>query len=486
MIASSQRSARTTTASPVMLYAAVAFGLVYLAVLAIVSGTLPLRANEILPLYTFQTGSWHDSSRWIAMIPGSTAGFSFSQWPIVITLGHSPLVARIVSIACAVASLAVLWRIAKFAGIRMRLAVLIIFALLPVQFMAASTARAPEESVFLLLLATLFFLRLSVNPSVGKAVAYAVLLTATIYTDAFSYVPALGYLLFFFRFVARPVQRKAIWFALPGTIIPLLAYLPYYQWSAPKVLPTTLPPATSPGSIAGQVWQGLAGNGLAGTAVLIILLIATVAALWPSFQPRFPVPWSNLVLRRNMAIFVLFGGALACVCFSAGYASATFTPVTTAEVLAVVPVLAVLSIAACEYFVPGRATPIFASILVAVLVAGSVLSDVNFTQSARTPDLQALADAAWGPLTASPDSCVVFVSEGLSRPLFFVLSPKLQNRECRNFFHKTVVLEIHPYVTAPSRDNALTFFRGLGFQPQQTKTIGNGSVITMTQKAAAP
>jgi hypothetical protein len=77
------------------------------------------------------------------------------------------------------------------------------------------------------------------------------------------------------------------------------------------------------------------------------------------------------------------------------------------------------------------------------------------------------------------DSCVVFVSQKSSRYLFEVFEPDLAKRECQNFFHKRVVLAIHPFVRPDQERDARVFLRGLDFAETHRDVLGDGKVITM-------
>lgn len=462
--------------------AGVIFGVLYLAVLAVVSSLLPLRPDEILGLYAFHSGSWTAAMHWIASLPGATVGYFVSQAPLVALFGQPPVIARLVSFVCGALCLLIVWQLAKFAGIRNLFAVLVVLAFMPTEFVSFMSARPAAESVFAALLALLLFLRLTEKPTILRAIVYAILLTGTIYINPFAYAPAVGCLLFFFRFVARRLERRAIWFILPGTVAPLLLYLPYYIWAAPQASRNTLGSAAIPGGISEQIWIALAGNSAVSGAVLAVIVAGALAAVWPSFQPRFPVEWSRAQLRRNVSIFVFLGGALSSIVFAAIYAQVNFTPVTPAEVIVALPLLVLLFFCAVEYFLGGQFVRVTVPVLAALVAISSMAADYQFTRNAKDPDIQLLADAAWSPLS-SLDSCVVFVSEGLSRPLFLALDPTLESRECMNFFHKTVVLEVQPYVRPNQRENALSFFRGLNFRIVRHQEIGGGSVITMRQSS---
>jgi hypothetical protein len=77
------------------------------------------------------------------------------------------------------------------------------------------------------------------------------------------------------------------------------------------------------------------------------------------------------------------------------------------------------------------------------------------------------------------DACVVFVSQRLSTYIFEVFEPGLEKYECQNFFHKRVILAIHPFVRPDQEQEARIYFRGLDFEETHRDVIGGGKVITL-------
>jgi hypothetical protein len=79
------------------------------------------------------------------------------------------------------------------------------------------------------------------------------------------------------------------------------------------------------------------------------------------------------------------------------------------------------------------------------------------------------------------DSCIVFLSEGLSKDLFVFFEPRLDHYECLNFFHRRVIIAIHPYVSAKERTDVASYFRALNFHEAERVPIGRGEVIVLQQ-----
>ena len=305
--------------------------------------------------------------------------------------------------------------------------------------------------MFISLAGALLFLRIVESPTIVRVCLYAMVLTAAIYTEPLAYAPAIGYLVFFFRFVARPQQRRTIWFLLPATFVPLFAYMPFYIWQAPQGVDQWLYATPIPHEPLAQAWQAITTAGI-GTALQLALLFAgAIAGAWVSFLPRYPVRWSDALLLKNIAAFCLFGGALAAIAAAVALSVANVASIDLSSIAPALPLLILVFATGLEYyrFGPKKWTllPAFAVALLAV----SILQDVQLARQ-RPPDLQALADATAPQLVG--DSCVVFVSEHMSRAVFMTLRPELASRECVQFFHRRIVLAVHPYVRPAQLEDA--------------------------------
>jgi len=96
-----------------------------------------------------------------------------------------------------------------------------------------------------------------------------------------------------------------------------------------------------------------------------------------------------------------------------------------------------------------------------------------------TEDVRAEAEAI--PAALQGDSCVVFVSEQLSKPLFLVFQPELARHECTNFAHHRVVLASHPYVREEQQQDVESYFQALNFAPVKRIRLGGGQVLVLDQ-----
>jgi hypothetical protein len=121
---------------------------------------------------------------------------------------------------------------------------------------------------------------------------------------------------------------------------------------------------------------------------------------------------------------------------------------------------------------------IAASTLVGLFLLCCIVSGVGYLQS-HPDDMQGEAVAISQRLTSN--SCVVFLSEGLSRSLFVLFEPELSKYECLNFFHHRVIVAVHPYVGAKDRMDVTSYFRALNFQQKERVQMGRGEILVFEQ-----
>lgn len=445
----------------------------YALLLAIGIGVLPLRIPEALQMIGALRHSVALFFAWIPQAPGSAPLNYIVQLPSVLLLGASRWGARLPSLLFGVASCYLFWRIAKRIPLRWPNLALAVFAVLPSHYMAATDGLPAEQALFLLLLATEFFFRLIDAPSVQWAVWYGVALTLAIYTQRYSYLPALGYLLALFAFVIGAPQRRAIWFALGPTIAPALLFLPYYLWARTQVHPRWVsPPAApdAPSSIYLQALQQLASGGALGYIVSALLIIGLVAGVWSLLRV------APAAVPRNLRIFCMAGGAVLTILVVLAVDVWNGYAFISEQVLWAMPGLIISSFAGLEKFGQRPARRMWAYGAVVLLLALCAMRDIDYLAN-PTEDLAQETALIRPELTG--DSCVVFVSQGLSQPLFLVFDPGLEPRICREFFHNRAVLASHPYVRPFQQNNAESFFRGLNFVPVKRVQVGGGQIVVM-------
>ncbi len=436
---------------------------------------LPLWLPEILQLMATTRTSFPIMLNWIKATPHAAPLGYFTQFPFVWILGHSAWAARLPSVAFALGSCYLLWRLATRIGIQQPILALLLFLLLPIQYRFAVEATVFEEALFFSILAALCFLTLVKSPTVLNAVRYALALTLCLYTEPLSFLPAAGYMLFVLAFIARKEMRLALWHILPATVLPVLLYAPYFAWTRRFQFPTWLLP-TDTYSFLPSTWpmifRDVTGGGDVGYALTAILLAAVGVATWRAFQ--LP-PAAD---AKRVALFCLLGGVVSTVIIVLVLDNASELPFTPSQFLWTAPGLIILLTAALDWV--ASKSKYLAYALAAVFIGLSVGGDYTLLAT-RTEDVPKLTAQVVTELQG--DTCVVFLSEGLlTHEMFFVINPSLRSHECTDFFHHRILLLSHPYVRPDQQRDGETYFRGLDFIATKRIATGNGLLVVLEQK----
>lgn len=438
---------------------------------------LPLRLGEVLQMAGITDVAHIGIFQWIARMPNVAPLNFLAEFPFLAALGNDRFSARIVSFLFAIAACYLFLRWAKRIPLQRPYWVLAAFLVLPLHYMLATRAQPFEQGLFFSLGSALCFFRLVSRPGVLRAAIYAALLTACLYTSPFSFLPAIGLLAALCVFVLRAQQRRALWFVLPATALPVLLFLPYLVWAQPYKDPHwLLEPQSFPGGTP-TVWQplyALAEQGWAACGVAFLLLWGLGVALWQAAQFR-STPFGKRRILVCCAGAVVFTIAIA-LCLDA----ANGTEFEASQVLWIAPFLVVLVFAGLEY-AAGTMRASWPLPIGAIVILGlSAICDIGYLAS-HPPDIGRVAQLVTPELTG--DSCVVFVSERYSKSLFLTFQPQLAAHECLNFFHRKVVLASHPYVRPDQQSDAESFFRALNFVPQKRIHVaGGGQILVMRQK----
>lgn len=417
----------------------------YAALLVAADFIRPLRIPEILHILAAWHFSWSRMMSWIAQTPASAPLSYLAQLPVLLIWHDSRFAARLVSLIFAAGSCVVFWNLLCQLPLKRPAFALAVLMLLPAHFQSATEARAFEQAFFLTALQLWLFLRLIREPAPKPAALYGGALTLCIYTQPYSILPAFGQFLFLLRFVAGAHERKAVWMALPATVAPPLLFLPYYAWAQSQTSPNWLH-SPSPGELSAF-----------GYVIAALLAIGFAGGIARTFRR------GSRNISKRVFLFSAAGGAVASI---AG-----------GEILWAAPALVLLFFAALEQ-IPARLSQMVPTALAAILILCCLPPDANYLLS-RTENVQKQAAIIANQLKGN--SCVVFVSQGFSKDLFVLFEPQLERQECLNFFHHRIVLAIHPYVSERSRQDAHSYFRGLGFHEIGDVQIGQGEVLTFQQ-----
>ena len=449
---------------------------------------MPLRLSEITQAAAFLNFEWQSFFKWIAQTPSGAPLHYLAELPFFLFAPDSKFLLRVPAVLCALGSVFLFFALTKRVPLRHPSLALVLFLAIPTHLLYATQARPYELGLFLLLLATLVFFSLVENPTVAKAFIYAVLLIACLYTQPSSYLPAVGYALALLGFTNIQTYRRALWYALAATAVPVAAYAPYYFWAAVQRRSDWLAeqfPAFALKLAGLQVIMSLDPGsnptfGIALMALLLIGLAGGVAAALPLGSHREgapPLPPS--LIRRRAVVFCLAGAALVTLLGEtavSGWTGSAFWPY---EILWALPALTIVFCAALDALLrlPSMKRLSLVSPVVLVFAILTCLpGDIEYLRT-EPPDLAKLTAMVRPQLGA--DTCVVFVSQRLSRYIFEVYDPGLAKYECLNFFHKRIVLAIHPFVRPELEREARTFFRGLDFEETHRDGVGKGKVITL-------
>ena len=446
---------------------------IYALLVAIGVSVVPLRIPEILRILGAMHHSIGQFFAWIPQAPGSAPLHSFVQLPGLLALGASRWGARLPSLLFSVGSCYLFWRIAKRIPLRWPYLALAVFAVLPSHYIAATDGLPGEQALFLLLIATESFFRLVDAASLRSAFWCGAALTLAIYTEPSSVLPAAGYLLALFAFVHGAPQRRAIWFALVPTVAPGLLFLPYFFWARMRANPRWLSPPPAPGAPSSpyvQALQQLASGGALGYAITLLLIAGLVAGVWGLFRV------SASAVPRSIRIFCLFSGAVITILIVLTLDAWNQYAFTSMQVLWAMPGVVIVSFAALERFAQRPARRTWAYALITILLTLCTLRDIDYL---AFPAEDLAQEAAMIRPELTGDSCVVFVSEGLSKALFLAFQRSLESRVCSDFFHRRAVLASHPYVRPSQQENAESFFRGLNFVVIKRVHAGGGQIVVM-------
>jgi 4-amino-4-deoxy-L-arabinose transferase-like glycosyltransferase len=449
--------------------------LTYFVLTLAVSILLPLRLAELHQTLISLRFSPARFMAGIASIPGAAPLGYFIQLPLAMLGHHTNLLLRLPSILAAVFNCYLIWRLARYTPIKSPLAAAVVFVCLPIQFVAATDSRPFELALLFLLLATNKFHEIMQEPDYRKIAIYCGLLTACIYTEPLAYLPAVGYVLFLPRFADKPAERRALWFILPATVIPVLLYAPYFAWANKlrnsQLLAVKLPFADADMWL--QTLHSLAPGTLisiVGVVLFVLLAIGFGGGVFSSF-PIFLWP-----RRTQINLFCLAGGTLTSIILSAALASAYRISLQPELILFAAPGLVILSFAALDWLTKNNTalrplTYASAASLLAVLCVPALFEYVT----TPAPDVGQLVRMTDQNITQN--SCIVFVSERESPYFFLLYDPEIWKHECHNFFSKRIILASHPWVKPEQQRDAELFFRGLDFVEKKRVKVDSGLVI---------
>jgi hypothetical protein len=448
----------------------------YAVILLIAILSTPLWLSEILQLAASVPGSMRTFIAWILVTPSAAPLAFFTQFPFVTLLGHSPLVVRLPSLIFALAACYLFLKVARRIPLQQPLLATCLFVLVPIHYQFATRAVPAEQALFLLLLATLYFVRLVESAAIADAVLYAVFLTLCLYTEPFSYLPAAGYLLGLLVFVNRKEVRRIIWIALPATAVPVLLFVPFTFWAhifAAKAWLYEGEHFPFGPAVYLDALRELSAPGWAGYFISPLLLAGAFVGGWRAIK----LP--ELMTLKRVRLICMLGGVVSTVALAWIIDSASNGFFSADHIIWALPGVILLTAATLDWLSSTKKLPLIASAFAVLLLLACVAGDVeDFT--IRPYDVAKAVRLVNPQLTG--DSCVVFVSESLSKSIFLVFDPRLGAHECTDFFHKRIVLVSHPFVHPDQQEDAESFFRALNFQEKGRIEPSGSKIIVLEQK----
>lgn len=201
---------------------------VFLLIAVCLCGVLPLWLDEILQLDDTRLES---ASQLIANLPSHHPGSAplgyLPQHAILKLFGYSQLAARLPSAVFSAATVFLVALLARQCGLRHGWLAGLIFAAFPLTLRYAAEGRMYSQALFLSVLSTLLYLRLSKKPHMPIAAAYCLCLTMAAYTQPYAATVGLAHVLW----SVRQRQWHAVAFGGAALAIAGAAFLPWLLWS---------------------------------------------------------------------------------------------------------------------------------------------------------------------------------------------------------------------------------------------------------------
>jgi len=450
----------------------------YASALVVAASLLPLRLAELLQLAGSAAATSAGLLRWVLLTPGDAPLNYFFEAGAVRSMGHAAWVVRLPSVLFAIGAAWVFWKLAVLASLRRWNIALLLFLFLPLHYQSATEGRPFEQALFFALLSYLLFFRLVQAPSIAGTASYAGVLVLCLYSDPASFFVCVGSILGLLVFMRSKAIRRVIWHALAAAAVAALLYAPFMVWKERFQRPYWLwghDAVYFNQDAWAALFRDFSGGGVIGYAVSAALLAGVIVTLWRLIKARDQEATWKLTF-----VCFLSGSVLAIVMtLLADFLSSK--PISPESLLFAMPGCVLLFGSALDWLFV-KAAPagwLVAAALFLLVTAG----DYNFL-TVHPENFEALSGVAVQELT--DDSCVVFLSEKLSRSLFDVIEPRLRQKECLNFFHKRILLLSHPYVLPDEQDDGEDYFRGLNYHEVKRVRAGAGVLVVLEQGLGQP
>lgn len=199
---------------------------VYALILVVLIPSKPLWVDEIIDLNGVRAAS--DVNGVLAFVPGNAGGVPLGyllDFGMIRVFGYSIAAVRFPSILFTVLTCVGVFLLARQTGLKWPMLAAVAYAISPMTLRYALEARPYAQAACWSVFASVVFLSLVREPSVGKAAGYAALVAVGLYTQPYSiFVPVAHLLWLVFA------RRKPQTILLAGTAVALasLAFLPWF------------------------------------------------------------------------------------------------------------------------------------------------------------------------------------------------------------------------------------------------------------------
>lgn len=422
------------------------------------SSLRPFWTDEVLQLAGTYNLTGLALLRFVRIMPGQAPlTYVMQHWTLE-WLGLSLVSARLPSVLCAVAAIFVMRALSRRLVPGSTLAVLGIWLALPLITRYGTEARPYAEAVLCSALATLFFWKLNVSPSLTKCVLYGLCMLAGLYSIPFTFFVGLGHLAYLL-FMHKPYRRLVL------SLVPLLCaaalFAPWALWAQGAweraVDINHLAFQLSP-RFPLMLIQELSGGGYACSLPLIGLAVAGCRSLS-----------SEIKTFLLAGILVPIAGAIAADSVFHYYFAIR-------QVIIVLIPITLLAGEGVMVLCRSKSTYrlILAAVLSTVFVVSCIVKDVRYFSN-RSEDWTAGAQAL---SSATARGYCLALPEGTNMSLYALFSPELRSRICGDWPRAPKIL--YPVsILTPPQDSVLMTKRIVenGFHEEERTAAGGTTLL---------
>ena len=285
---------------------------VYALILVLLIPSKGLWVDEIIDLNGVRSAS--DVNGVLAFVPGNAAGVPLGylvDFAMIRTFGYSITAVRFPSVLFTVLACAGIFMLARQTGLRRPMLAVVAYAVSPMTLRYALEARPYAQAACWSIFASVVFLSLVRQPTIGKAGGYAVLVAAGLYTQPYSIFVPVAHLLWL---VFTKQKSRTISLAGSAVAIAALAFLPWFLkiHSAWQGAVNSGARFTVSGKDLLVIPHELMGTGYVGAGLtLLAVIIALGWSSLPSEQKFFWAIYAAIPVVLVPAVDAYFGYFLA-------------------------------------------------------------------------------------------------------------------------------------------------------------------------------